>query len=112
MNYSDDIAVLFDSDNPGIELITYTPQGGTAKQIYAYVTRGPIDVAAVGGRPIAQDEIEIELAHDSTLGILVPKERFDRVTIKDNLGGTVDRVYTVSKIMKQDAISKVVRCTA
>jgi hypothetical protein len=112
MDLSADIPIFFSADSPGIEQITYVPATGAPRQIYAYVNRGPLDVTQHGGKSVSQDVIEVEVAQHATFGILTPKYKFDKLTIKAHIGGSVDKTYVISEAKEENVISKILICTS
>ncbi len=87
----------------GGELVTYTPQGGAARQFKALVERRSTQVRQTGGLSYGANTIELQMPRDATDGVLSIKERFDRVAFKKSLDDAAVTTFTVLKILKEDA---------
>lgn len=86
----------------GGEVITYTPHGGAPKTFLAIVHRRPTQVQS-GGRPYTAKVIEMDIPRDATDGVLSVKEGHDTVRFKVNLSDAQDTLFTVAKVISQDA---------
>lgn len=87
----------------GGELVTYTPQGGVARQFKALVERRPTQVQQANGFSYGANTIELQIPRDATNGVLSIKERFDKVAFKKSLDDAAVTTFTVLKILKEDA---------
>src|SRR5574340_164543 len=92
-------AALFLNDEEFAESVVYIPHVGTEVTINAVVDRAPIRVKPGAGgqatRQVAQGVIEIYIANDATLGRASITERFDRVTLAEQQGGSTMKTVRV-----------------
>lgn len=82
------------------ESVTYTPKGGVAKAINAIVTRDPVQYAGANGQVVALPR-SIEVLADATLGVATVNVGGDMVALKENVGDTANKTYTVRRIIDQ-----------
>lgn len=98
-----DAAAFTDTDGFG-ESVTYTPLGGSARPIAAFVERDPPE--RIGGDgSVYRAKMEITVANSATLGILATEinNGGDTVTVAYPQGATAAAHVIVGKPIIQDA---------
>lgn len=91
----------------GGELITYTPNGGSAKQVKAIVNRRPTlvqpNASSAGKFSYHANTIELQIPRDAEQGVLAVVEGHDKVSFKRQLDDEDETEFTVTKIVQEDA---------
>jgi len=67
--------------NETAEEIIYTPYGGSAKTIKAFVTRFRVDANPHTNSRLMQNQARVRITNHSTYGVDVVKKGFDKVTM-------------------------------
>ena len=86
----------------GGEVITYLPQGGTARTFRALVERRPTQVESAGGFQYGAKTLELCIPKDAVNGVLAVQARKDRVRFKKNLGDAQESDFSVNTILQED----------
>ena len=96
-----DAVNVFLNGNEFSEQVTYAPKGGSAKLIYAIVTRQRISPAGEDAGRTLINQAEIMIANDATYGVTTINKGGDKVSLPERIGGTsID--WTVADILDQD----------
>ena len=72
------------------EVITYTPEGQSAKDIDAIVVRGRLEPGSEDQGRGLQNQVEIYIANDATEGVTSVDKKDDRITLNDVEGTSRD----------------------
>jgi hypothetical protein len=96
-----DMAVTVLNTNEFAEVITYTPYGGTAKQIAAQVERRRISPASEDSGRTLIGQVEIYIANNESRGVTAVNKGRDTVIFPETLGGP-DIEFVVVDILEQD----------
>ena len=96
-----DAANVFLNTDEFAEVITYTPKGGTAKQIPASVNRRWLDSSNQDAGRLLKDQVEISIANHPEFGVESINKGGDQVSMPLVIGGpNVD--FLVVDILKED----------
>ncbi|MGD9850110.1 MAG: hypothetical protein AB7T38_02465 [Nitrospirales bacterium] len=87
---------------PDSELISYTPSGGSPREIRASVLRAEPVSEFVGGGEAPVRRYQLTVANHATLGITAPKPGFDTVSLKVHVGDGSPSAFRLSRILFED----------
>ena len=83
------------------EVITYTPEGQSAKDINAIVVRGRLEPGSEDQGRGLQNQVEIYIANDVTEGVTSVDRKDDRITLND-VEGTSREARIIEVLHKDD----------
>jgi hypothetical protein len=83
----EDAKNIFTNINEFAETITYTPYGGTSKNIEAFVHRGRIDSGGLDRNRTISRQAEIMIPNDATAGVVAVNKGQDSVSLPIYIGG-------------------------
>lgn len=98
---SQDIINCFLNTDEFAEAITYTPKGGSAKEIKAIVNRRRVEPANEDSNRSLYKEVEIIIANDPTHGVSSINKGQDEVSLPEVIGGPAIS-WVVVDILNQD----------
>lgn len=84
----DDVKNKFLNTDEFAESVTYTPYGGVAKSIKAIVTRNRLNPDSQNQGHILTNQVEIQIANDSTYGVTAINKGQDKVSLPALIGGS------------------------
>ncbi len=99
--FSADVIDCFLNTAEFAEMITYTPQGGVAKDINAIVVRGRLEPGSEDQGRGLQNQAEIYIANDTVEGVTSVDKKDDRITL-DDVEGTIREARIIEVLHKDD----------
>jgi hypothetical protein len=99
--FSADVIDCFLNTAEFAEVITYTPQGGAAKDINAIVVRGRLEPGSEDQGRVLQNQAEIYIANDTAEGVTSVDKKDDRITL-DDVEGTIREARIIEVLHKDD----------
>ena len=82
------------------EVIIYTPEGQSAKDINAIVVRGRLEPGSEDQGRGLQNQVEIYIANDATEGVTSVDKKDDRITLNDVEG--TNREARIIEVLHKD----------
>ena len=82
------------------EVITYTPEGEAGKEINAIVVRGRLEPGSETQGRALQNQAEVYIANDATVGVTSVDKKDDRITLNDVEG--TSREARIVEVLHKD----------
>lgn len=84
-------------------MVTYHPFGGVPKTFRAIVDRLPAPIQSAGQFQYALNTLAVTFPRDATDGMASVQPRKDRVSFKRNLSDADVTMFSIQKILQEDA---------